>query len=455
MIELPRRLPRCQVPTRRCFLQGATTAKIRSLTSPTHDSSPSVSALSTHNLQQPSQAYVSTSSDPFENLAIEHYLLSKTPASSKILFFYLNRPCIVIGRNQNPWVECNLKALRGGLHQEEDRPNTVSRRPSYQEILFVRRRSGGGTVFHDEGNLNYSIIVPNDKSFTRRKYPELVVKSLKQTQWAKADVSVNDRNDIVLRDGHQGSQPLKISGSAYKLTRGRALAHGTLLFASPNLSRISALLRSPGKPYLHARGVESVRSPVGNLITTEKASQDLKSYAESLMNAIFRTWGMEESAEETDPKSAFLTPVGGRDCQPEVNTELASGVEELRSDAWRFEQTPRFDVDLGSIDDVTLKIQVNRGQIDNVETTVGQNVAVTNAEMKHQLEGALIGLKVHETQDWDQLLSGTQLPQQAIERLSSIFPVVTTGISAKVDTPLEDGPKEVEEYATNTVREVS
>ncbi len=160
------------------------------------------------------------------------------------------------------------------------------------DVLLVRRRSGGGTVFHDEGNVNYCVICPT-ADFTRDKHAEMVVRALRRWNGRGVNARVNERHDIVLDQGSwdrvdpngrierldthrspfqgQGAgPPLKISGSAYKLTRLRALHHGTCLLASPNLGLIHAYLDSPARPFLKARGVESVRSSVGNLCSDYK-----------------------------------------------------------------------------------------------------------------------------------------------------------------------------------------
>ena len=194
------------------------------------------------------QLYLSSCDDPFVNLSIEHYLLEKSPPDSIVLLFYVNRPCIVIGRNQNPWLEVNLSLLR---------QNDIQ-----QPIALVRRRSGGGTVFHDYGNVNVSLIRP-PSAFTRNALLEIIVHAIRPRE---PRVTINERHDIVLQPfaGEDGVTR-KVSGSAYKLTRHRALHHATCLVDSPNLERISAFLRSSGRGYIKARGVDSVRSPVGNL----------------------------------------------------------------------------------------------------------------------------------------------------------------------------------------------
>ena len=228
-------------------------------------------------LSEPVQSYVSTSRDPYVNLSIEHYLLQQSAPDSAILFLYINRPSIIIGRNQNPWLEVNLALLNqseGGLKTEP---------PAIGPVDLVRRRSGGGTVFHDEGNVNWTVICPSS-NFTRDKHAEMVVRGLRECGVDRA--RVNERHDIVLDQGergddtiandthvtpytttdHDGPRPLKVSGSAYKLTRNRALHHGTSLLSSPNMHVIPQFLHSPAKPFITARGVESVSSPITNIL---------------------------------------------------------------------------------------------------------------------------------------------------------------------------------------------
>ena len=236
----------------------------RTLTRPHHLLTPSRRQL-TDAASHPSnkiQFYLSRSTNPYLNLSIEHHLLQKTPPDSTILFLYTNRPCIVIGRNQNPWVEVNLPLIEGLRSSGNE-----------LQVELVRRRSGGGTVFHDAGNVNYSVICP-PATFDRNKHAEMVVRALRGLGVSGA--KVNCRHDIVVdttpSDPAPSSCPtqdqpgtFKVSGSAFKLTRLRSLHHGTCLLSSPNLARISEFLRSPGSPFIKARGVESVRSKVRNV----------------------------------------------------------------------------------------------------------------------------------------------------------------------------------------------
>jgi lipoate-protein ligase A len=245
------------------------------------------------NSSNKSQIYISRSLDPYINLSIEHYLLQKTPSDSTILFLYTNRKSVIIGRNQNPWVETHIPSLK---HE--------------YDTLLVRRRSGGGTVFHDEGNVNYSVICPTP-DFNRDKHAEMVVRALHKLGVERA--RVNERHDIVMdRIGtaHQDPRPLKVSGSAYKLTRLRSLHHGTCLLSSPNLKDISQMLWSPAKRYIKARGVDSVSSPVANV---ELSNHDFE-------DAVVAKFGELYKAGEPMVLKEDLSHI----------PEIAKGIKELR-----------------------------------------------------------------------------------------------------------------------------
>ena len=236
-------------------------------------------------LSNPVQSYVSQSDDPYLNLSIEHYLLQQSAPESAVLFLYVNRPSIIIGRNQNPWLEVNLALLDASQGRPETEP------PGIGAVDLVRRRSGGGTVFHDQGNVNWTVICP-PAGFTRDKHAEMVVRGLRSCGIARA--RVNHRHDIVLDQGKaightdhpdthrspfqvvdgDGPSPLKVSGSAYKLTRTRALHHGTCLLSSPNLNTIPHYLHSPAKGFITARGVQSVSSPVSNILLSNDEFMD-------------------------------------------------------------------------------------------------------------------------------------------------------------------------------------
>lgn len=278
------------------------------------------------------QVYTSHSHDPYLNLSAEHFLLQKSHPESTILFLYTNDPCIVIGRNQNPWLEVNLGLLRGfkartGDNDDEGKTSSVS---------LVRRRSGGGAVFHDSGNVNFSVICP-PPAFDRNKHAEMVVRALRGLGVPTA--RVNERHDIVLDrgqgHGHGGSgsgdsvETFKISGSAYKLTRLRSLHHGTCLLNSPNLADIGRLLRSPAEPYVKARGVESVRSRICNVGVP----------AEDFMDAVRREFGDMYGEPDVD----VVLGGTGDDAPDFAHEMIQKGYRELTVSSltrqWTFEKT--------------------------------------------------------------------------------------------------------------------
>lgn len=259
------------------------------------------------------QVYISRSLDPYLNLSIEHFLLQKTPPNSTVLFLYTNSPCIVIGRNQNPWVEVNLSLLSSA--------GITTNRPALGPVSLVRRRSGGGTVFHDEGNVNYSVICPTE-AFNRDKHAHMIVRALHKLGVPRA--RVNERHDIVLGFEGEGphKKPLKVSGSAYKLTRLRSLHHGTCLLSSPNIESISQYLRSPAKPFIKARGVDSVSSPISNVHVLNET------FEEAVVDEFCSMYEVE--------KPVILTEEAGN------VPEIAEGLSELKSLDWTYLQTPQF-----------------------------------------------------------------------------------------------------------------
>lgn len=295
-----------------------------------------------HDLSRPVQSYISKSRDPYINLSIEHYLLQKSSPDAAILFLYVNRPSIIIGRNQNPWLEVNLALLKAGRTNlsGDSSSNPQTEPPGLGDVDLVRRRSGGGTVFHDEGNVNWTVISPS-ADFTRDKHAEMVVRALRNLDVARS--RVNERHDIVLDQGSssfggywgaeedthstpwQTDNPrsLKVSGSAYKLTRQRALHHGTALLNSPNLNVIPHYLRSPAKGSITGRGVESVSSPVGNILL------DNDDFIEEVQSEFRNIYGGPQGAETVSDEWMSIQAV-------------KKGWEELTSPEWTYLQTPQF-----------------------------------------------------------------------------------------------------------------
>ncbi len=163
-------------------------------------------------------------------------------------------------------------------------------------------------MFHDEGNVNYSVICPT-LVFNRDKHAEMVVRALDKSGVKEA--RVNERHDIVVDKQDEGGilKPFKVSGSAYKLTRLRSLHHGTCLLSSPNLEAISRYLRAPAKPFIKARGVDSVSSPITNVGLSNEPFEE----------AVISEFGSMYDAER---------PIVVSDNEKDV-PEIAKGLEEL------------------------------------------------------------------------------------------------------------------------------
>ncbi|EXX73099.1 putative lipoate--protein ligase [Rhizophagus irregularis DAOM 197198w] len=230
-------------------------------------------------------------------------LFKDTNPQEIILFLWRNNSCAVIGRNQNPWKECNVRLL-----QKHDIP-------------LIRRKSGGGTVFHDIGNTNYTLIMPRI-DFTRKHTAELVVRAL--TTRLDIPAYVTERHDIAVNG-------LKIS-LIYLIMR-RAYHHGTMLIDT-DLDRIKRYLNVE-RQNLITKGVESFPSPVTNLcnysstVSHESFCEAVKDY----FTEYYRDYvnhGSNKSATTVDEEFISNIP------------KVAEYREEFKTWEWVYGQTPDF-----------------------------------------------------------------------------------------------------------------
>lgn len=178
--------------------------------------------------------FESSDFDPHKNLAAEKHLMDITPAGTCLLYLWQNQNTVVIGKNQNAWLECRttLLAEEGGT--------------------LARRLSGGGAVFHDLGNLNFTFIMCKE-DYDLDKQLAVIQKAC---SYAGIDAQKSGRNDL-LADGR------KFSGNAFYQNRTHAYHHGTLM-VDVDRDKLGRYL-SPPKAKLESKGVTSVRSRVVNL----------------------------------------------------------------------------------------------------------------------------------------------------------------------------------------------
>jgi len=241
---------------------------------------------------------IGTSTDPYWNLAREEFML-KQKRDEDYLLLWQNENSLILGRHQSAQAELNLEAAKQyGTH-------------------IVRRITGGGAVYHDLGNLNFTFVTDQDK---KNSFLDFLMPMLGFLKSTGAEVSFNDRNDMELYD-HEREAFLKISGNAQALDRNRILHHGTLLICS-DLERMSQLL-TPHPEKLSRHQVASVQSRVGNLARLMGKDLSPLEMAEDFVLYL--------SEKEQIPMEAFeLT-----DAEEAEIMELVTG--KYRTEQWNFE----------------------------------------------------------------------------------------------------------------------
>jgi lipoate---protein ligase len=202
----------------------------------------------------------SQSHNPYFNLALEEHILKNKDIKEDIIFLWQNTPTIVVGNNQNTVEEINVPFV------------------NEQKIKVVRRLSGGGAVYQDLGNLNFTFLKRLGKSSNLeiKKFAEPVVKALN-----KLDVpaQLTGRNDITV-------EGKKISGNAQRLFRNKFLHHGTLLFDAD--LEVMAKVLQVGFDKIQSKGIKSIRSRVTNIKPYFKQEITIDEFRESILNELFQ-----------------------------------------------------------------------------------------------------------------------------------------------------------------------
>ncbi len=212
--------------------------------------------------------------NPAINLALEEYVLKHIPSDDSYFLFYINSPSIIIGKNQNTLEEINKPYIDA------------------KDIKVVRRLSGGGAVYHDLGNLNFSFITADDgNSFHNfKKFTQPIVDALNKMG---VPAELSGRNDIIVGER-------KISGNAQFSQKGRMFSHGTLMLDSNIDEIVNALKVSDAK--IASKGIKSIRSRVANINEFLPSPLQMEEFKETILKAIFHEHGQvhEYHLNQTD-----------------------------------------------------------------------------------------------------------------------------------------------------------
>ena len=192
-----------------------------------------------------------TSTDPHFNMSFDEYCLQRLPSDDDVFYLWQNRPSVIIGHNQDAEREVNLDYLR------------------QNGIVLARRVTGGGAVYHDLQNLNYSIV-------GRKPRIEVIVEALRSMG---VPAELTGRNDIFV-------EGRKVSGFARSVYHQRELIHGTLMY-DVDINALTRALDTP-ESKLNRKGVASVRSRVANLKDYLPGIEDIAQFQERLHTLLAR-----------------------------------------------------------------------------------------------------------------------------------------------------------------------
>lgn len=287
--------------------------------------------------------YSAPTGDGWLNLARDGYFLENNKKGDVILYFYVNKNAVIIGRNQNVWKECSIANMDA------------------DGVQLVRRHSGGGAVFHDNGNLNFSFIT-DEKHYDLNRQMRVILNAVSKLG-LKAELS--GRNDITV-DGK------KFSGNAFSLAKGNRSHHGTIL-VNADLTKLSNYL-CVSKEKMRSKGIDSVRARVCNLCELSSG----------LTVEAMRRLVIESFIEEYGAASEYVF-------DGTALAEVEERRERLASWEWRFGKTPQFDFETDkrfSFGDTQIYFNLRDGVIR--ETKVYSDCLDT--ELTTEIENALTGV---------------------------------------------------------------
>lgn len=296
--------------------------------------------------------------NPYMNISTENMLFKTTqPSSVHTLYLWQNSKTVIIGRHQNPWKECHLQKM------------------SQDGVSLVRRKTGGGTVYQDLGNLCFTFISGYKRVEENNK---ILVNSLRKFS-LPSEAEATGRNDITI-DGK------KISGSAFAQQADRHMHHGTML-VDVDLGALQSYL-NPDKKKLQSKGIQSVSSRVVNLKQLDPQIT-IDAIQKSIIDSFFEHYEVEKKKipeiEIMTEKSMMENPV------------IREDYMHLVSDDWKFgPMTPLFShhletrFDWGLID---IHLDCKEGKIENVVIYSDALFPELVVELTNNLKGAPYGFK--------------------------------------------------------------
>ena len=238
---------------------------------------------------------ISKSNNPYYNLSLEEVILKDETLRDSYLYIYQNHKTIVVGRNQNIYEEINSEYI------------------NENKINLVRRVSGGGSVYHDDGNVNFSFIT--DKK--RNSYVEFLEPIIEFLKTLGLDAKFHGKNDV-------HANGFKISGNAQYIFKDRMFHHGTLLFDS-ELSVLSKALK-PNKLKLESKSLKSIRQRVSNIRPLLENDMTTPEFVKSLIDFFGEENLLDFDTYKTDEVKALMNV--------------------RKSEDWIFGKNPSFDVEL-------------------------------------------------------------------------------------------------------------
>ena len=280
---------------------------------------------------------VSKSTCPFENLAYENFIYEKEAFldNQKTLLIWRNKSSVIIGRHQNPWKEVNLKRL-----QENN-------------IYLCRRMSGGGSVYHDLGNVNFTFF-SSKANYNRKENLDFIINTLKRH--FEISLERNEKDDIIFENKY------KVSGTAAKLGLKTCYHHCTLLCDS-NLSNLSGLLTNPFGNNIETNATESVKSVTMNLFGNN--SFDFEKIVDSCSSSFFNQYS-----------KSVISP-GFHVVDPKLINHVSDQAKELQSWKWTYGKSPKFSIHRDLIyengEKVNVKLTIHKGKIHDFEIACDRN----------------------------------------------------------------------------------